>query len=621
MKRLTSLAWMGALFVVAPPASAQEISCDDTESYPCGYQLKDVELQRVPQRLKFQARVSQAKLPIGKGTFATIVVKLLRGANEVLCSEQFANVTVADSVLNLSIGSQMNCELDEVIAENTDLAFQVCLGSASNCLEPIELASTPYAIKASFATTAQTAHTANLAAQSHYAHRATADRDLQLRRTLGTGYFDFYTHAPGTQGALYSDDEYAGYADGGFIQWTPVRDRSAKNLHIVGKSADTDAIEELDLLVLGTEHTTLTGSATLDSTLAVLSGGAQVTGDSAIVGTLLITKQTKIEQGGLYVMADGAHLKGNSDLVGSLAITGGGLSVEEQLTVSGGMLVDGAVTFKSPVVFEAGTSVTGEPPPIPNKPWNDGTNSWLFINRDEVSAQNGDFSYVALAGGHGLLLSGGDGAVVIESASQFNGQATFATPAVFNAGLSTPASIEAGTLDVTGTIHAGQVSAGGFSTAGTVHAGTLSVSTVQSDASMGLAANGLITFAPGAGSSTVAMWPNGTVDVTGIVNAAQLRVGGTDVALSNHNHSGVYAGAGHNHDGVYAGAGHGHSHYHNVYLLNCYWSGWQNDFDAEFVFSCPDHYVIAGEHSYHSNGPEDRRFEFKCCSLSSQNSL
>ncbi len=106
---------------VALPASAQEITCNKTADYPCSFQLESVGLSKVPPIFKFQSRVSQAKLPIGAGQFQTVLVKLLRGT-EVLCLEEFKNVIVTNSVLNLEIGQNMSCELDSVIAENTDLS-------------------------------------------------------------------------------------------------------------------------------------------------------------------------------------------------------------------------------------------------------------------------------------------------------------------------------------------------------------------------------------------------------------------------------------------------------------------------------------------------------------------
>ena len=67
-----ALAWPGF-------AAAQELPCAGVSDFPCSYQLRALELQKVPPVFKLQARVAQAKLPVGEGLFSTVVVKLLRG--------------------------------------------------------------------------------------------------------------------------------------------------------------------------------------------------------------------------------------------------------------------------------------------------------------------------------------------------------------------------------------------------------------------------------------------------------------------------------------------------------------------------------------------------------------
>lgn len=57
----------------------------------------------------------------------------------------------------------------------------------------------------------------------------------------------------------------------------------------------------------------------------------------------------------------------------------------------------------------------------------------------------------------------------------------------------------------------------------------------------------------------------------------------------------------------------------SVNLANCEIpndGNWVNGFDAPVDFICPPNKVIVGEHSYHNNETEDRRFRFRCCSLS-----
>ncbi|XP_015204935.1 hemagglutinin/amebocyte aggregation factor-like [Lepisosteus oculatus] len=46
----------------------------------------------------------------------------------------------------------------------------------------------------------------------------------------------------------------------------------------------------------------------------------------------------------------------------------------------------------------------------------------------------------------------------------------------------------------------------------------------------------------------------------------------------------------------------------------CSWSGYVNDFDQQFEFTCPPNSAISGMYSYHDNKREDRRWKFYCCS-------
>merc|ERR1711912_224081 len=42
------------------------------------------------------------------------------------------------------------------------------------------------------------------------------------------------------------------------------------------------------------------------------------------------------------------------------------------------------------------------------------------------------------------------------------------------------------------------------------------------------------------------------------------------------------------------------------------WSGWVNNMDAYFAYSCPNNKAMVGMLSYHHNGYEDRRWRFMC---------
>lgn len=45
------------------------------------------------------------------------------------------------------------------------------------------------------------------------------------------------------------------------------------------------------------------------------------------------------------------------------------------------------------------------------------------------------------------------------------------------------------------------------------------------------------------------------------------------------------------------------------------WTDYQNFFDEEVQFTCPDHHALMGFSSAHSNEKEDRRYRFRCCDV------
>ena len=51
----------------------------------------------------------------------------------------------------------------------------------------------------------------------------------------------------------------------------------------------------------------------------------------------------------------------------------------------------------------------------------------------------------------------------------------------------------------------------------------------------------------------------------------------------------------------------------SVPFSHCYWTGYENGWDAPLLFQCGVNYVMTGVSSYHDNGREDRRWRFKCC--------
>ena len=106
---MAALIWM-------PVAHANALQCTNNDTFPCG-DFTEFQFTKVPSVFKFQARVSLAKLPIGKGVFSEVIVNVIEGST-TKCIEKFQNVEVRDSVLNLEIGLNMSCEFDELLAKS-----------------------------------------------------------------------------------------------------------------------------------------------------------------------------------------------------------------------------------------------------------------------------------------------------------------------------------------------------------------------------------------------------------------------------------------------------------------------------------------------------------------------
>jgi hypothetical protein len=373
----TTLQTLALLLPLSTAAHAQErpdLRCDSLDDFPCTVQLDGLPLKKIPSLLKVQANVAQAGLPIGEGLFTNVFVKLIRGT-DTLCDEEFRNVRVVDSVINLEIGRNMSCELDEVIAENSDLSFQICTGRIDNCLKPIALGATAYAIKASFASEAAQAHHANVAGQAHYTHRMSSDSAMLAFSKLGFGYFDFATPTETEASAVVPSADFSTFANSGFLLWTPVRERAATDLHIVGRRIDSGRMTELDALYLASNDTYASGDVTVQPPsagrgLTVTGRGAHITGDSDIDGTLRVTDKLTVLSGGAHIesnvavhgaltvdqatriKSDGMYVEGDSDIAGELTIT-------QMLEVlSGGAKITGASDIDGTLLVHARTEVT-----------------------------------------------------------------------------------------------------------------------------------------------------------------------------------------------------------------------------------------------------------------------
>jgi len=346
-----------ASVLAAGSARAQSVSCDGTGDFPCGYRVENVQIEAAPRLLKFQARVSQGKLPLGDRVLNRVVVALKRG-DEKLCSEEFHDVRVSYSAVNLEVGRHMDCNVGQVVAENQDLALQVCIGGADNCLRPIALGTAPYSLKSSYSTLAQQAHVSDVAGLANYAHRASADRAMLLRKELGTGYFDFGT--PDSAPSLYATPAgFAPFANGGFLTWTPLRE-SAPTLHLSARDRVSDTPMVLDRLLLQSRNTETLGRLVVKSNGMLVTGTSSINGATTVLGMLNVNARTDGGLSGAAAQGPGA-ISGTLSVGGATTVAGGGVHVVGDSDYAGNLSVAKTLTSGGPLTVTAGgANVAGD---------------------------------------------------------------------------------------------------------------------------------------------------------------------------------------------------------------------------------------------------------------------
>lgn len=341
---------LGAFLTVAlvgPPVFAQ--------APPSGrlpFEIEERPLQKVPTTFKFQSRISQARLPVGDVQFSRIFVRVMHGDSS-LCLEDLRNVRVRDSVLNIEIGRQMNCQLDEVIANNNDLNFQICIERSDNCLKPIALSTVPYAVKASFAAVAQTAHQSNEAVQAHYALRITADPSVFGRdpnnETLGRGYYDF--HPPTAEvglGQLKAGTTIEEPSpNDGFMQWAPTPEVGTGRLNIC-LGDESGEVNELSVMSVYATETLMSGKLEVAGATVLASGA-----EEGAIG-LEVHRDTRLN--GALAVAANAEVRGATVLAEGVAEDAVGLEVHRNTELRGALSVARGAQLKGPVVVAESAS-------------------------------------------------------------------------------------------------------------------------------------------------------------------------------------------------------------------------------------------------------------------------
>lgn len=505
----------GMVVVWGLPASTQAASTCTDQSCPTDFiQLTSPEIQSTKTSFKFQARISQAKLPVDDVTFNKVIVKLRDGVN-TWCSQSLSNVKVRDSVLNLEVGPDtgMTCSmpLEDLIAGKNGLGFQICINNEENCLKPIALSSVPYSVKAEYARRAQQAFEADVAAQAHYAHRIAADLDLLQAPTIGTGYYDFHTPlsavtVPGLNIAISNKE--------GVMQWTPVA-TAEKKLNIVLKNeangatpASFSRLDELKLHAVLTrdlgklevsEGTKLfstldvTGATTMASTLAVtgattLNSTLLTKGATTLQSTLAVTGATTLNS---TLLAKGATTVQNTLNATGATTLGSTLGVTGATTLSSTLGVTGATTLGSTLAVTGATTLSGG----------------LTVAAPPASVSHSIAGPTAISGATqmtGSLSITSTGGLNVDAISNLTtlkvpsaGSATFDGSATFNSGATFN-----GTTTFTGTVNLPAINSASFTTLNLPFAGLKMGS--DDNIRFGTTASNVVSFGAGVKSSTIA---------------------------------------------------------------------------------------------------------------------
>ena len=158
--------------VLAPTLAYAQSQNDVTWRTPSGggvvareSQSTKVPAVAVPRLLSYQAKIVQGDLPILEGKIDNLTVVY---ALSPPCKEEFKDVRVLDSVINLELGHGAHCAIDRFLKSST-LSIKLCLSVANsipeltNCFEPTNynIGSAPAAVKSTLALQSEISYMSN----------------------------------------------------------------------------------------------------------------------------------------------------------------------------------------------------------------------------------------------------------------------------------------------------------------------------------------------------------------------------------------------------------------------------------------------------------------------------
>lgn len=328
---LVPLAVFICLPVCAPSLSHAQRPSDSCTQLPGGDCLPSLggHLQKSPSVFNLQARISPAKLPSGRGQ-VKLLIRLYGDGGSRLCSEEFPHpVKIRKGTLNVEVGRGMDCALDEVLAENSQVRLELCLGGEESCLRTIDLTAVPFALSAHIANEVKQAKRSTVSARSTFTHRLTADRDVLKPNAVGYGYFDFFTPADTQVQDLNNTYNLGATSDAGYMSWTPVRgyedgEEFPANQIIFVREDTQGEIDTFQNVYLIAKDTRIVGKS------RVLSGHVYVLGSTDIHGTTDVNHRVHSRE---KVTIEGqAQVMGDS-IIATTQDVGANLSVQGDSTV------------------------------------------------------------------------------------------------------------------------------------------------------------------------------------------------------------------------------------------------------------------------------------------------
>ena len=184
-----------------------------------GSQATHAPVQIVAKRFSFQARISQAQLPIFEGYFPELTVYYGQGGFN--CEEKFENVRVLDSVVNLVLGEQARCSFQQLLDQST-LNIKLCTSDTS-CfdVDRYSMGSVASAVKVNQAHQAEIAYLVNRSFISDYVYpqvRSLNQRDSSFIWAPSFNYLssDWDQAAPNP---LISQQQLNSMQTKGFMTW------------------------------------------------------------------------------------------------------------------------------------------------------------------------------------------------------------------------------------------------------------------------------------------------------------------------------------------------------------------------------------------------------------------